>query len=80
MKVEWENGTTEGRKAELELIAIDRGRGPDDRDPESDHNQSYFSSVSDCLTGRSFARGPGHQERFSGTWKRCNGLRRYLSL
>ena len=42
MKVEWENGTKEGRKAELELIAIDRGRGPDDRDPESDHDQSYF--------------------------------------
>ena len=54
--MKWENGTTKGRKAELELIAIDRGRGPDDRDPESDHNHSpknYFSSVSDCLTGRS---------------------------
>ena len=42
VKVEWENGTKEGRKAELELIAMDRGRGPDDRDPESDHDQSYF--------------------------------------
>jgi len=46
--LKWENGTTKGRKAELELIAIDRGR---DRDPESDHNHSPI--FHQYLTGRS---------------------------
>lgn len=46
--MKWENGTTKGRKAELELIAIDRGR---DRDPESDHNHSPI--FHQYLTGRS---------------------------
>lgn len=46
--MKWENGTTKGRKAELELIAIDQRR---DRDPESDHNHSPI--FHQYLTGRS---------------------------